>query len=99
MALEVLEVRDGRAVLVDTGTDWAFGPVFESVDHAEAFLCWLGKDPRQVMLEATLAELDPDAALERQYSDWLAWNGRVNQILARVDGGGRETERPAGRRA
>lgn len=71
MSYEILTATDGRAVLADTGTDWAFGPVFESPEHAEAFIGWLGKDPRDLMLQAVLSGRDPDAALEAAYLDWL----------------------------
>jgi hypothetical protein len=71
MSYEILTATDGRAVLADTGTDWAFGPVFESPEHAEAFIRWLGKDPRDLMLQAVLSGRDPDVVLEAAYLDWL----------------------------
>lgn len=75
MPCEILTTTDGRAVLADTGECWAFGPVFESPDHAEAFLGWLGTDPRDVMLQAILAGREPDSALESRYLQWLSEQG------------------------
>jgi len=49
----------GRAVLYDSVTEWAFGPLFEDADDAEAFLSWLqsfhGEDPR-ILDEPVLKE-------------------------------------------
>lgn len=48
MGIEILEDRrDGRAVLYCSNTDWAFGPVFQSGEEAQAFLDWEDEDPRQ----------------------------------------------------
>ena len=70
MSYEIITARDGRAILADSSTDWAFGPVFPSPEDAEAFLGWLGVDPRDVMLHAILAGRDPDTALESAYLRW-----------------------------
>lgn len=79
MGCEILTATDGRAVLTDTTTDWAFGPVFESPEEAETFCAWLGTDPRDVMLRAILEGKEPDAALEVRYLDW-----RIHQQQARA---------------
>ena len=70
MGYEIITARDGRAILADSSTDWAFGPVFPSPEDAQAFLRWLGVDPRDVMLHAVLAGRDPDTALESVYLRW-----------------------------
>jgi|GEM_PF-2080932 hypothetical protein len=72
MSCEIIAATDGRAVLNDTSTGWAFGPVFPSPEDAQAFLRWLGSDPRDLMLHAILAGRDPDTALESAYLRWLA---------------------------
>jgi hypothetical protein len=72
MSCEIISATDGRAVLADTSTGWAFGPVFTSPEDAQAFLRWLGSDPRDVMLDAILAGRDPDTALESTHLRWLA---------------------------
>ena len=41
----ILESTDGRAVLYSSLTNWAFGPVFESVAIAEQFCQWLWNHP------------------------------------------------------
>ncbi len=45
MGVRILEGRyDGigtRAVLVDSVTEWAFGPLFDDLAEAEAFLEWI----------------------------------------------------------
>lgn len=35
-----------RTVMVDSVTEWAFGPTFPDAPTAEMFLAWLGYDPR-----------------------------------------------------
>ena len=46
-----VELTSERAVaLYDTTTEWAFGEVFESRDHAEDFLRWLAEKPRREVL-------------------------------------------------
>lgn len=72
MSCEIITARDGRAILADPSTDWAFGPVFPSPEEAQAFLRWLSVDPRDVMLHAILAGRDSDTALESAYRRWLA---------------------------
>jgi len=47
--------QEGATAMVDSTSDWAFGPLFESVDHAEAFLRWLDEDPRKYA-DALLAD-------------------------------------------
>jgi hypothetical protein len=66
----IVPTADGRAVLANRGTDWAYGPVFPSVDDAGAFLRWLGKDPQDVLVEALLDGRQPDLALEAAYRVW-----------------------------
>jgi len=66
----VVPTADGRAVLANCSTDWAYGPVFPSVDDAGAFLGWLGKDPQDVLVEALLDGRQPDLALEAVYRAW-----------------------------
>ena len=73
MSCEIITAGDGRAILADPSTGWAFGPVFPSPEEAQAFLRWLGMDPRDVMLHAILAGRDPDTALESAYRRWLAY--------------------------
>ena len=46
MSVEILEGRHSNAVLICNTTDWAFGPVFKSAEHAEDFCTWLPMDPR-----------------------------------------------------
>lgn len=46
MGCRILEVKDGRAVFYCSSSDWAFGPVMESTEEAEAFAKWLPLDPR-----------------------------------------------------
>lgn len=61
MGVQVLEeYNGGRAVLYCSTTDWAFGPVFASTDHAQSFLTWLYTDPRGLT----------DSQLESKYSQW-----------------------------
>jgi hypothetical protein len=66
----IVPTADGRAVLANYATGWAYGPVFASVDDAGAFLRWLGKDPQDVLLEALLDGRQPDLALEAVYRTW-----------------------------
>jgi hypothetical protein len=70
MSCEIVTTTEGRAILMDTTTDWAFGPVFDSPEDAGAFCAWLGTDPRNIMLRAILDGKEPDAALEARYLDW-----------------------------
>lgn len=53
------------AVLYCSTSMWAFGPIFEDAESAQAFLEWLGTDPR----------LLTDSQLERKHSEWMigAW--------------------------
>lgn len=47
MGIHVLEDREsGQAVFFCSTSDWAFGPVMPSPEHARAFLKWLASDPR-----------------------------------------------------
>lgn len=61
MGCRILESREDGAVLYCSTTMWAFGPIFESGEAAEAFLKWLGFDPR------SLSNKD----LESNYTRWL----------------------------
>lgn len=49
------------AVLFDSVTGWAFGPVFDSAAEAEAFRDWLPDDARSY----------EDNQLEQLYEQWL----------------------------
>lgn len=52
------------AVLYCSTTMWAFGPVFEDREQAQAFLDWLDPtDPRRLS----------DAELEAKYGDFLVY--------------------------
>lgn len=46
MACKILEAKDGSAIFYCSSSMWAFGPVMESVEEAEAFAKWLPGDPR-----------------------------------------------------
>lgn len=61
MGCRILSGEDG-AVLYCSTTMVAFGPVFESEDHAEDFIKWLGDDPRHYT-QAELAD---------KYTLWLS---------------------------
>ncbi len=71
MACHILEGVDGEVVFYCSTTDWAFGPVMQSVDEAEAFREWLGRDPRMIEdLQTEYAKfrehVATEAALERR---------------------------------
>ena len=65
MGVRILEGNgegDSRgAVLYCSVTDWAFGPVFEDGEQAQAFLDWLVYDPRSLS----------DSLMEAKYSEFL----------------------------
>lgn len=70
MSVRIIESRDERlAVLYDSATMWAFGPVFKdkwegtlsAADQAKAFVKWLVADPR----------LFTEQQLEARYYNWL----------------------------
>lgn len=48
--------------LYDSVTDWAFGPVMNSAEEAEAFIAWLPGDAR----------LYEDSLLESKYTEFLS---------------------------
>lgn len=68
----MVEYGRGHAVFYDTGTEWAFGPVFcadtvqEAVEQAESFQAWVatqtGSDLRTI----------PANELESLHGQWLA---------------------------
>jgi hypothetical protein len=60
MGCRILETKDGRSVFYCSSSDWAFGPVMESVSEAEAFAKWLHEDPRGMK----------DAVLESRYFEF-----------------------------
>ena len=60
MGVRILEADD-YAVLYCSTTMWAFGPLFDSVEKAQAFLDGLPQDAR----------LYNDKELERKYSEFL----------------------------
>ena len=51
------------AVLYCSTSDWAFGPLFEDYEDAEAFLKWLVVDPRVLL----------DSDLERKCSEFRVY--------------------------
>lgn len=46
MGVRILEGKNRNAVFYCSTSDWAFGPVMESAEEAEAFAKWLPQDPR-----------------------------------------------------
>ena len=75
MGVHILVENHGeRAVLYCSTTNWAFGPVFESRAHAEAFLTWLQECPQPHTF--SIGKADPrlflDHELEKAYSIWLS---------------------------
>jgi hypothetical protein len=65
----------GKAVMYDSVTDTAFGPLFESAEDIEAFLAWLhdetATDPRQMadaLLTSWLIKWDEARS---QNIDWV----------------------------
>lgn len=62
----ILTIDDGSAVLADPQTDWAFGPIFESAEQAEAFLQWIDAPtcPR------SLREMN-DSQLEEAHAEFV----------------------------
>lgn len=73
MGCRIIDGGDDGAVLYCSTSMIAFGPVFESADHAEDFLKWLGSDPRHLT----------DIQLGTKYGEWLA-----DGIACRVCGEG-----------
>ena len=61
MGCRILDAGPDGAVLYDSVTMVAFGPVFSSADHAEAFLEFLGEDPRGMA----------ETAVIEKYAEWL----------------------------
>ena len=65
MGVRILEGNgegDSRgAVLYCSVTDWAFGPLFEDGEQAQAFLDWLADDPR----------IFSERELEAKYNEFL----------------------------
>jgi predicted RecB family nuclease len=58
--MSVRSTNDTAVAMYDSVTGRAFGPIFYSTDELDAFLDWLGFDPRSV-----------DAAvLETRYAEW-----------------------------
>ena len=63
MGVRILEDREsGEAVIYCSTTEWAFGPVFPSGGHAQAFLDWCPVDTRQF----TSARLEEEYSTFRQ---------------------------------
>lgn len=60
MSVHILEGKEGKAAFYCSTTDWAFGPLFDSVEEAEAFLQWLPVDPRKLK----------DSELEAKHADF-----------------------------
>ena len=79
MGVRILEgkydARRTAAVLVDSVTETAFGPVFSSKAHAEDFLAWL---PGHVTTDGDPRSFTPDQ-LEHVHSRW---------VKVRLDGDG-----------
>jgi len=67
MGCRILESKDGSAVLYCSSTMWAFGPVMESVQEAEAFVKWLRVDPRSFI---------DSSGLEKKYYDFRTLNAK-----------------------
>lgn len=61
MGVCILESKDGKSCLFCSTSDWAFGPVMNSAEEAEAFLQFLPGDPRTYK----------DADLESKYYDFV----------------------------
>ena len=64
MSVCIFEGKDGKAVVYCSTTDWAFGPVMESADVAQAFLSSLAVDARTL----------PDPEMERLYAEFVRVN-------------------------
>lgn len=60
MGCHILESKSGSAVFYCSCSMWAFGPVMESAEEAEAFAKWLPGDPRTY----------EDSALEAKYYEF-----------------------------
>ena len=62
MGCRILDGREDGAVLYCSTTEWAFGPLFRSSEHAEDFLAWLkGEDPRSFS----------NVELSAKFGDWM----------------------------
>jgi hypothetical protein len=72
MRCAIIRTADQRAILADTITNWAFGPIFDSTEESRACLTWLARDPRDIMLEAILSSREPNSVLETHYHAWCA---------------------------
>ena len=87
MAAHILaNSKDDQAVLYCSTTDWAFGPVFQSLpdlsasEMAQAFIDWLPQDPRHYQ----------DHVLESKYNKFLAdepWKESAWDENVEADGG------------
>lgn len=65
MGCRILNAEGGKAVLYCSTTDWAFGPLFDSEDHAMDFLEWL---------EKTCGDGDARKLTDKQLSaNYVAW--------------------------
>jgi len=60
MGVRLIEGRDSYTTFYCSTTMWAFGPVLTSREEAEAFLAFLGRDPRRMT----------DGALEKALGDF-----------------------------
>lgn len=61
MGVRILESDKDGAVLYCSVSMWAFGPVFEDGDKAQAFLDWLETDARRLS----------DSELASRHSEWM----------------------------
>lgn len=82
MSVGIIHNEDG-AVLYCTTSDWAFGPLFRSVEHAVNFLEWLRRHPHPYQTIPILGPLlrhgiDPrefdQSNLETIVSEWRRAN-------------------------
>ena len=78
---EVIETKDGRAVLHCLVTDDVFGPVFTSMDEAAGFCKWLREHPeRDRRRQGGLAGDDPRHFTPAELSDIVASFRRVQEL-------------------
>lgn len=71
------------AALYCSTTDWAFGPLFESVEQAEAFLEWVPSDPRRYpdyKLQGLKSEFTRKAV---ECADCLRWFVKADDDIKR----------------
>jgi len=62
MGCRILEARTGEAILYDSVSGWALGPVFDCELDARSFLAWLHHDARSIDTHS----------LRNVYREWIA---------------------------